>query len=231
MIKTYWLDSGMHEQREDGLCAMEWVSFLAGEEHSDKPVCVSPLLTSFCVSLNDALPDDQRQRLRPYLARTIGTRGDGLDDERSWMCADWLIRTYTPTWLDLIPSLQADAEVLRSLPPVLAVDNVQRAMADLNHAQGNASAAESAAGSAAWSAARSTAWSAAWSTARSAGWSAARSAAESAAWSALTPTVIRLQDSVLSPGGLLDQMLPTELISMPAVSEWREVCGLELATA
>ena len=52
-----------------------------------------------CIALNDGLEDGPRQRLRPYLARTIGTADDGLDEARSWMAMDWLIRVYTPAWL------------------------------------------------------------------------------------------------------------------------------------
>ncbi len=33
-----------------------------------------------------------RQRLRPYLARTIGPAEDGFDSTRSWLALDWLIR-------------------------------------------------------------------------------------------------------------------------------------------
>ena len=56
-------------------------------------------MRAFCTTLNDSLDDDPRQKLRPNLARTIGTAEDRLDEERSWMAMDWLIRTYTPTWL------------------------------------------------------------------------------------------------------------------------------------
>lgn len=70
MTTDYSLSAGSHPTAEDGRCAMEWVSYLAGEPHSDTPVCVSPLLTNFCISLNDTFPDEMRQKLRPYLART-----------------------------------------------------------------------------------------------------------------------------------------------------------------
>ncbi len=55
---------------------MEWVSFIAGEPHSDDPSCVSPVLRAYCTALNDSLDHGPRQRLRPYLARTIGTAAD-----------------------------------------------------------------------------------------------------------------------------------------------------------
>jgi hypothetical protein len=97
---------------------MEWVSSLVGERHSDAPLCVSPVLRGFCTTLNDALDDVTRQRILPYLARTIGTAGDGLDERRSGMALDWLIRVYAPTWL-AAACLPHSADALRSLPAVL----------------------------------------------------------------------------------------------------------------
>lgn len=67
MSAGYELSYGTHANPQDGRCAMEWVSFLAGEEHSDEPACVSPVLRVFCIALNDRMDDLARQRLRPVL--------------------------------------------------------------------------------------------------------------------------------------------------------------------
>ena len=83
MSSDYTLAYGTHASPNDGRCAMEWVSYLAGEPHSDQPVCVSPVLRSMCIALNDGLDQEPRQRLRPYLTRTIGTANDGLDAARA----------------------------------------------------------------------------------------------------------------------------------------------------
>ena len=40
MSSDYTLAYGTHANPEDGRCAMEWVSHLAGEPHSDQPRCV-----------------------------------------------------------------------------------------------------------------------------------------------------------------------------------------------
>src|SRR5262245_54316872 len=79
---------------------MEWVAYLAGEAHSDSPSSVSPVLAGFTRSRNDSLDDRSRQRLRPYLGRTIRTADDGLDDWRAWECTDWLVRTCVPALLE-----------------------------------------------------------------------------------------------------------------------------------
>jgi hypothetical protein len=99
MTSDYTLAYGTHPNPQDGRCAMEWVAHLAGERHSDQPNCVSPVVRALCVALNDGLNCTERQRLRPYLTRTIGTTGDGLDESRAWMALDWLIGVYAPTWL------------------------------------------------------------------------------------------------------------------------------------
>src|SRR5690242_21404680 len=76
-MTEYHLSHGKHETASEGRCAMEWVAYIAGEPHTDQPVCVSPVLRSFGIALNDNWDDEQRQKLRPYLARCIGTAGDG----------------------------------------------------------------------------------------------------------------------------------------------------------
>jgi hypothetical protein len=140
MSSDYWLAHGPHATPEDGRCAMEWVSYLAGEPHSDQPACVSPALRSFCVALNDGLEKHARQRLRPYLTRTIGTSGDGLDERRSWMAMDWLIRIYTPAWLHLAGLVEAE-RALALLAPVQGVEDLAAALDTLDIARGDARAA------------------------------------------------------------------------------------------
>jgi hypothetical protein len=81
-MQDYYVARGSHETPEEGRCAMEWVAHIAGEPHTDKPECVSDLLRQFVIHLNDELPDRERQKLRPYLARMIGTRDDGHEEAR-----------------------------------------------------------------------------------------------------------------------------------------------------
>jgi hypothetical protein len=113
---------------------MEWVSYLAEEPHSHAPDCVSPVLRVFCTALTDALGDGARRRLPPYLPRTIGTAEDGLDETRSWMALDWLIRVYAPTWLEAA-RLPRSAAALAVLPPVLDTVVLRRAIRALRGAR------------------------------------------------------------------------------------------------
>ena len=180
MGTDYMLAYGTHQTPKEGRCAMEWVSHLAGEPHSDQPACVSTVLRAYCTSLNDSLDDGPRQLLRPYLARTIGTADDGLDEARSWMALDWLIRTYAPTWL-AAAGLTVSAHQLAELEPVMDACDLQGALVALRAARRDARAGWSSAVGAArpaawapWAAGRAAAREGAWGSAGAAAWAAAR---------------------------------------------------------
>lgn len=182
-----------HRTPDEGRCAMEWIAHLSGQQHTDSPAGVSPMLVQFCVALNDALPEDQRQRLRPYLARTIGTAGDGLDESRRWLCADWVSREYLPTWLETVPALTADAAALRSLHPLLAGQDIARAMTTLMPARDRAVAA--------WETTWDGAWDNAWIAARDAARAALRVAASDAARDAVNTLSFALAWEAVSDAG------------------------------
>jgi hypothetical protein len=198
------LAHGAHDNFSKGVCAVELVSWLADEPFSDRPECVSPVLGQFLRSWNDALDDEGRQKLKPYLARAISTSSDGRDEERAWLCTDWLVRVCAPAWLDLAGVKEAPA-ALRALPPIVSSEVAARAQPTIDQARkaGDAAwaAAWAAAGDAARAAARAAAWAAAWAAARAAAGAAARAAARAAAWAAawdaLEPTKLELQQSAL----------------------------------
>jgi hypothetical protein len=241
----YFLSHGQHDSPADGRCAMEWVAYLAGEEHSDSPACVSPVLRSFGISLNDRWDDAQRQKLRPYLARCIGTAGDGRDPERSWLATDWLLREFLPAFLDLVPSLRVHAARIRACPPVIAMAELDHCMNLVNVAGTEAAASRAAAWAAPRNASRAAAGAAAWAASQAASraaagiaagiaprnaswaaaWDAAWAAARGASRAALGPVVARLQASALD---LFDRMLPTEPVAIPAtgLDEAAAVCGI-----
>jgi hypothetical protein len=214
LLDTITLEDGAHDADEGKYCAMELVAYLAGEPHSANPKCASRALTDFLINLNDTWTEVDRQKLKPFLPRVIGTAGDGQEHARGYLAIDWLIRTYTPAWLDLA-GCAVEAAELRSLRRIVdgvaaehteamgraqnaasaaysaaesaaraAADSAARAAADSAAESAADSVAYSAAYSATYSAARAAAYSAADSAARAAADSAARSAAESAADSA-----------------------------------------------
>ena len=99
-LETYNLLSGKHKDRETGMCAMEFVAYLAKEPHSDAPYCACPVLTKFVIQLNDRFDNEERQLLKPYLPRLLNTR-DGKSLERAKLFA-WKAGTvFAPIALEI----------------------------------------------------------------------------------------------------------------------------------
>src|SRR5260370_24829577 len=113
-LKTLKLLKGGHSPY-GGMCVMEAVAYVSGEPWTDSPACVSPVIATFCRKWNDDLNDDDRQKLKPYIKRMIGTNTGKEDDERrAWMLADWMVRTYLQAWLRLA-KLDAQADTVATL--------------------------------------------------------------------------------------------------------------------
>jgi hypothetical protein len=77
--EPFQLAPGKHATREEGLCAMEAVAWLAGLPHSDRPACTSEILAGYVRHLNDHMPDEERSRLVAFLPELIGTADPDLD--------------------------------------------------------------------------------------------------------------------------------------------------------
>ena len=194
-LERLTLMKGSHAAREAGMCSMELVAYIAGEPHSDHPACACPVLTSYVIGLNDAWDDEQRQKLKPYLVALVGTRDDAKRELRGWMAIDWIVREFTPTWLEAA-KLDDEAAALRALPPIFTHEGLLVCMGALLAAKQRSAAA--------WDAAGAAAWDAAGAAARDAARAAAWDAAGAAAGDALDPTVKRLQASALV---LLERMI------------------------
>jgi hypothetical protein len=187
-IDALVLSAGSHTSPAEGACVIELASYLAHEPWSDHPQCVCPVLASFLRRWNDALDNATRQRLKPYAARVIGTRGSpALAQRRAWMLADWLVREQTAAWLESA-QLHDQAAALRALPE-LTRESVDGAMPVICAAQTRASVA--------WAAARDAAWDAA-------GEETSYDAARAKADAALAPVKARLVESAFQ---LLDRLV------------------------
>jgi hypothetical protein len=106
--QTVTLSKGKHAFPEDGACVMELASMLAGEEFSDHPVSVCPVIGAFLRAYNDWIDDDRRQDLYEYASKVVGSREeDEIDRARADRMAAWsgqLRRRWwtlslTPAWL------------------------------------------------------------------------------------------------------------------------------------
>jgi hypothetical protein len=192
-LDTLHLDRGDHDTRNRGVCLMEAVAWWAGEPHTDQPRCVSPVLATFGMSLNDRFPDDRRQRLKPLIPLLPGTAGDGLDERRGYLALDWLVEEAAEMrGLRRIVGLAA----AEAAGPVVRASAVNSREKQVSVGDGAWDAVGAVAGGAAGAAARAVAggggdvvgivtraaaWAAEWAT----------------AWGKLQPTMQQLQDSAI----------------------------------
>ncbi|MFT3976599.1 MAG: hypothetical protein QM688_05725 [Sphingomonas bacterium] len=112
LFNTIELSRGKGRRRDNELCLMSFVALLAGEPHGDEPKTASPFIRNFAVRLNDHLPDDQRQRLKYFAPRILGTR-DHCDNQRVE-----LMRAAFEN--EIVPRLDADGAMRWMSPAVLA---------------------------------------------------------------------------------------------------------------
>lgn len=104
------------------MCMLEACAYVAGEPFSDHPHCVSPALGAFGRRINDRMPDDAtRALLIPLIPRMLNTAGDGKDQARAFMCADWAVRVVAPRAL-WRAGLETEATTLRLLPPLVDLE-------------------------------------------------------------------------------------------------------------
>jgi len=110
------LARGGHSAYSGHRCANEWVAYIAGEPHTAAPACVSPVLRRYTMTLNDRWDDAQRQLLKPYLPRMLGTQCDGLDGVRINLARQALATDLLPAWLRLA-GMDAEAAALAASTP------------------------------------------------------------------------------------------------------------------
>lgn len=88
--QTVRLARGRHHSPDDGACAMELASMLAGERFSDHPQCVSPVVAAFVRVYNDLIDDRRRYDLYAYAAAAVGTRTSRrIEAARAKRCLEW----------------------------------------------------------------------------------------------------------------------------------------------
>lgn len=84
------LDPGSHDSPRDGVCLMELVSMIAEEPFSDRPRCACPVIAAFLRGWNDRSSHAERQRLRPYARRVVGSRARrSITRRRRDICLTW----------------------------------------------------------------------------------------------------------------------------------------------
>ncbi len=129
------LDHGAHGSREDGMCAMELVAYIAGEAHNYAPICTSELLTGFTVRLNDSMRPTDRENLKPFLPRLVGTRAGDERCRFEAMARMMVVRLLAPALESQGATILAARLRQRSLAPLgtlaLWLRNLNKADADI----------------------------------------------------------------------------------------------------
>lgn len=128
LIEQLPLRRGSHATRDDGMCAMEMVAWLAGEPHSDEPQCSCPVLAALVRACNDSLSDPSRNRyLRPLVPQLVNTRASAAVERlRGLLAIECLVSTLLPQWLTR-HRRHDEARLLRELPPIRRLEDVQTA--------------------------------------------------------------------------------------------------------
>lgn len=129
LIDQLPLRRGAHPTRDEGMCAMEMVAWLAGEAHSDEPRCACPVLTSLVRACNDSLTDAMRNRyLRPLVPRLVNTRRTAaVERARGLLAVDCVVRELLPAWLRR-RGMGTDARRLAGLPALRDLEAVRAAL-------------------------------------------------------------------------------------------------------
>jgi hypothetical protein len=111
--QTITLSKGKHASPEDGACAMELASMLAGEPFSDQPRSVCPVIGSFLRAYNDRIDDGRRQDLYAYAAKVVGSRAShDVQHARAERLIAWAFEGHWLRWLQRLAPAR-----LRALAP------------------------------------------------------------------------------------------------------------------
>lgn len=95
--QTVKLGKGKHASAQEGACVMELASMLAGENFSDHPLSVCPVIGSLLRAYNDSVDDVRRQDLYGLAARIVGSRGPAEVERRRADCVSAWISDRQPT--------------------------------------------------------------------------------------------------------------------------------------
>jgi len=87
-LAIFNLSRGSHESPEDGVCFMEAVAWMQGEEHSDTPKGACSILGRFGTKLNDKMPNKYRSLLNPMVLKMVGT----VSKEHEQLRVEYLVR-------------------------------------------------------------------------------------------------------------------------------------------
>jgi tetratricopeptide (TPR) repeat protein len=104
-MKEIWqfdLTRGNSDDPRNGACLLDAVSWFQYGKLGDHPACVCPVLAAYGRKLNDILPHNRRQELKPFIIRLIDTVDPTSAVPRATYLALAAIRAFAPSALDAL---------------------------------------------------------------------------------------------------------------------------------
>ena len=102
--QTIKLSRGKHQSPDEGTCAMELASMLAGEPFTDQPESVCPVIASFMRAYNDSIDDRRRQDLYEYASKVVGSRASEACSRPAFEhLTAWGLALHQHRWTRLLP--------------------------------------------------------------------------------------------------------------------------------
>jgi len=119
--QTIKLSKGKHSSPTSGACVMELASMLAGEQFTDHPRSVCPVIGSFLRAYNDSIDDQRRQDLYAYASKAVGSRTSAVGEQtRAEFLNSWAAQLQSRRWHHRLLPPQMRAAVLQHRPPAEA---------------------------------------------------------------------------------------------------------------
>jgi hypothetical protein len=121
--------AGTRESNE--LCVMTLAALIAGEQHTDRPVCACPVLSAMAIRLNDgpwwSSDKERTELLAPLAPKLVGTRADaGVELLRAKVLVDLALHTLVPDALESAARVHTSADHAAALR--MAATNLREAV-------------------------------------------------------------------------------------------------------
>ncbi len=96
----YDLRRGNTDHPRNGACLYDAANWIIYGTVGDDPPSACPVIRTYAFCLNDLLPDDERQRLKPFILRVVGNRDPQSEQARAEYLVQRIANVITPMALE-----------------------------------------------------------------------------------------------------------------------------------
>ncbi len=158
----YDLRRGSSDHPRHGACLFDAGMWLVYGKIGDNPPCSCPIIRPYAIALNDRMPNNERQKLKPFILRVVGNRDPESEELRKHFIILETARKVVPKAFDeKWPSLAAKARAIPDNATYADIKQVMQELANAADADATAAAANAAAYAAYAAAANAAAYAAA----------------------------------------------------------------------